>query len=116
MNKARLKEFAKHVTQNGIKKEEAKETIRLLSTKDLQVFMRFLSLELEKKTVHITTSEETDHETDKQLKNVFENINIIKTVDPKIGGGINARVYDMIYDLSVKSSIERLAQAAQEEI
>lgn len=116
MNTPILRDFARQVATDGITKENAKKVISLLSIRDLQIFKRLLSQELEKKTVYITVSEELDNYTDKKLEDLFKNKRIVRNVDSKIGGGINARVYDMIYDLSVKSSIEKIVAEAQEEL
>ncbi len=116
MDTTKLREFAKQVVSNGITKEKAKKVISLLSIRDLQIFKKLLAQELEKQTVHITTSEDLNRDTNKKLEDIFKNKRIIRNVDSKIGGGINARVYDMIYDLSVRSSIERVVAKAQEEI
>lgn len=116
MKNTHLKEFAKHIVENGISATEAKKILSLLSIQDLKIFERFLRQELEKQTVYITVSEELDQKTNSELTHLFKNKRIVKNVDSKIGGGINARVYDMIYDLSIKNSIERVATLAQEEI
>ncbi len=116
MKNTQLKEFAKHIIDNGVSKTEAKKIMSLLTIQDLKVFERFLRQEQEKQTVYITVSEELDQKTNSELTNLFKNKRIVKNVDSKIGGGINARVYDMIYDLSIKKSIERVAALAQEEI
>lgn len=116
MKNTQLKEFAKHVVLKGVTKDESKKVLSLLSVADLKTFKRMLQSELEKHTVYITSSDELDRDTSTQLNEVFKNKRIVRHVDSKIGGGINARVYDMIYDLSVKSSIERIAKQAQEEI
>jgi len=116
MKNTQLKAFAKQVVLNGITKEESKKIISLLGIADLKTFEKMLQSELEKQTVYITSSDELDHATSVRLNDLFKNKRIVRNVDSKIGGGINARVYDMIYDLSVKSSIERIAKLTQEEI
>lgn len=116
MDTITLRKFAKQVVTEGITHENAKKVMKLLSIQELQKFKRLLSQELEKQTVYVTTSDEMDKDSNKKLEELFKNKRIVRNIDSKIGGGINAQVYDMIYDLSIKSSIERIAAHAQEEI
>lgn len=117
MNDQKAKIIAKQLTSTGaIPADEAMKIIKLLKPRDLVKFSRILRKEMDKQTVHVTSADALDHETDTKLKSIFSGKIIIKTVDTKIGAGIRAQVYDMIYDLSTKSEIKRLAIAAQEEI
>lgn len=113
--KARL--VARQIAITGeISSTNAQKIIKILKNKDLVKFSRILNQELEKQTVHVVSADEIDRETLTKLKSLFPNKQIQNTVDGKIGAGIQVQVYDMIYDLSVKSEIKRLAELAQEEI
>lgn len=117
MDTQKAKEFAKIVVKSDkISETDALKIIKLLKKRDLSKLSRILKKELEKETVTVTSADTLDHETDSKLKLLFKDKILVKTVDPKIGAGIRAQVYDMIYDLSIKSEIKKLAQIALETI
>lgn len=117
MDEQNAKIIARQLILTGsITQVDANKIIQVLKVRDLSKFSKILKNELAKLTVHITSADTIDHETDTKLKLLFSDKIIVKTVDSKIGAGIRAQVYDMIYDLSTKSEIKRLALAAQEEL
>lgn len=117
MNTHKAKEMAQLVITNGkISQSDAAKIIKLLKPRDLAKFMKILKRELEKETIHITSAIEVDAKTVHELQAVFKSKIAIQHVDEKIGAGLSVQAYDMIYDLSVKSEIERLAQRAEEEL
>lgn len=117
MNTFFLKTLAQHIVENGeIDKLEAKKIVSLLSPKDLRELTEILALEEEKATAYITTADELTKSESETLQTLFKGKKLINNVDKKIGAGIRAEVYDMIYDLSIKSKVESFAHALEEEL
>lgn len=117
MNTFFLKSLAQHIVENGeIDKTEAKKIVSLLSPKDLRSLSEIVSLEEEKATAYVTTADELTKSENETLQAMFKGKKIINKVDKKIGAGIRAEVYDMIYDLSIKSKVQSFAHTLEEEL
>lgn len=117
MNAYILKNLAKHIaSQGGLKQSEAKKLKELLSPADLRKLSQTLLLEQEKVTAYITTADELSKKGMDEIMAAFPNKRIVANVDKKIGAGLRAQVYDMIYDLSVKSNITRITKELEEEL
>lgn len=117
MNTYLLKNLAKEIAvTRGLKKSESLELISLLRPKELRLLTEMLILEDEKLTAHITTSDELSRKDNDVIQKILPNKRVVASVDKKIGAGLKLQVYDMIYDLTVKSSIERIAKGLEEEL
>lgn len=117
MNTYILKNLAKHIaSQGGLKRSEAKKLLELLSPADLRKLNQMLLLEQEKVTAYVTTADELSVKGMEEVKAAFPNKRIVASVNKKIGAGLHAQVYDMIYDLTVKSNITRITKKLEEEL
>lgn len=117
MNTFFLKNLAEHIVDGeGISKTQAQKIVKLLSSGDLRKLMQLVRLEEEKMTAHVVSADELSSKNKEVLKSLFKGKKIVATVDKKIGAGIKAQVYDMIYDLSIKSKVDHMARTLEEEL
>lgn len=117
MNTYKLKHMARTlVLQGKISKTSAKKIQNLLPAHDLALLSSYIRTEQDKQTVRVTTADTLDQQTTKTISNIFQGKKVVTTIDKKIGAGVKAQVYDMIYDLTVKSKISNLIDKLGEEI
>ncbi|MBP9815473.1 MAG: F0F1 ATP synthase subunit delta [Candidatus Levybacteria bacterium] len=112
-----LKNLAKTIVQNrGISKTQSVRLTKILTPKELRQLMEIMALEDEKITMKVTSADGLSKTNKSELTSLFYGKKIETIIDNKIGAGLKVQAYDMIYDLSVKSKIEKLAEEIEEEL
>lgn len=117
MNDFKLRSLAQEIVKRGkIRGTHAKKIQNLLSSAELTKLTEYLRVETEKRTVRITVADSLSKKTTESISSVFGGKRVLTTVDRAIGAGVKAQVYDMIYDLTIKSKINNFVKRLEEEI
>ncbi len=112
-----LKNLARTIAQNGgVSKAQSERLTKILTPKELRELMEIMVLEDEKVTMRVTSADELSKSNKSELATLFSGKKIETVINNKIGAGLKVQAYDMIYDLSVKSKIEKLAEEIEEEL
>ncbi|MFI5265449.1 MAG: F0F1 ATP synthase subunit delta [Candidatus Levyibacteriota bacterium] len=117
MNNFKLRNLAREIVGKGkITHSSAKKIQSLLSSSELSKLTEYLKVEMDKKTVKITVADVLSNKATESISNMFGGKRVLTTVDKVIGAGVKAQVYDMIYDLTIKSKINHLVAKLEEEL
>lgn len=112
-----LHELGKAIVEKGtISEVHAKKILSLLGKNDLKKLMDYIRTEELKKTAFVTIADETNKKTLFALQEVFPKTKLVVAEDKKIGAGVKVQIYDMIYDLTVKSKMKRIVDELEEEL
>lgn len=112
-----LKKVATSISEeNNISEKNADKILESLSVKELKNLASFLKSENEKSTVEVTSSDSLSYESKQLLEKKFKGMRIQENIDKNMGAGILVKAYDMIYDLSLKGSINQIVQKIEDNL
>lgn len=117
MNNFKLRSLAQEIVRKGkIGQANAKKIQTLLSSTELAKLTEYLQVENEKRTIKITVADSLSKKTTESISSMFGGKRVLTTIDKAIGAGVKAQVYDMIYDLSIKTKITNVVERLGEEL
>lgn len=105
-SKDKLKSLAKIASQNSVIPQDIESfVLTKLNKLELKLFLRFYNLELQRKSVKVSSASELSKETINSIHDIFVEKNIENVIDPTLGGGIKLQQDDLIIDFTVKKYI-----------
>lgn len=106
INNQKIKKLAIIAASSSSIPEDIKSyVLTILGKKELKTFLSYYRRALDKKRVYITSSNEISSEMMKELKSIFDEKDIMTSIDPTVGGGLKLIEDDMVVDFTFKKYI-----------
>lgn len=114
MNKKLIKKLAQASYKNNTLDKKSVERITpLLLRKDLKQYIKMLKNREQKKTVVVTvTSKKRLYKS--EFAKLYPNKRIVHEIDPSLIAGIKILDNDVLFEMNLKNSLERIAWEASE--
>ncbi len=110
MNKTFLKKLAIASYKNGeLDQKTAFKIADRLSKKDLKQYIRIIKASEKAKNIYLTTAL-GDKNTEKQLKYIFKDKNIIVNQDSSMMLGSRIEINDDIFEMNLKNTLENIIE------
>lgn len=109
MRKAYIKKLVHSCYIDGnLDPKHVENVTSLLTHAELKQFVKVLKTEETKKTVTVTSAQKLSIEEQKQLKDLYKGNSIHFQIDPELLTGMRVQNADMIYEQSLKNSLEEI--------
>lgn len=106
INKQKIKKLALIAAEEKtIPQDIQKYVLENMGKKDLKTFLSYYKKALDKKRIYITSSDALTNENISMLKSVYNDKEIVSTIDSSLGGGFKLAEDDMVVDFTFKKYI-----------
>lgn len=112
-----LRKLAASISENDtISGKNSQKILENLTLNELKKLTVYLKNEEEKNTLEVIASDSLSKELKIELLKRFRGMRIKETLDKNLGAGIKIKAYDMIYDLTLKGSIDNIVEKIEDSL
>ncbi len=112
-----LRKLAASISENNsVSDKNSQKILENLNLSELKELAAFLRNEEEKNTLEVVSSDNLSQESKKELLKHFSGMRIKENLDKNLGAGIKIKAYDMIYDLTLKGSIDSIVEKIEDSL
>lgn len=116
VNKRILKQLVlESYTQGTLDEDKVGKIASLLKKDDLKIYIRAIKYTEKKSTIVVDAPFAVDTESKKTIEGVFTNKRIVYNVDPSLLLGMKLTDNDDIYDLSLKTKLNKIETFLEEQ-
>lgn len=101
-------------TNNQLNPEKIEKIASLLQRKELKEYIRALKNAISQKTVYVDAAQVPTEKSKKLFSSLFEDKNIVYTIDPSLLVGIKIKNNDVIYEMNLKNRFDTIVQSIQQ--
>lgn len=93
--------------------KQMSKIVNALNRRELKLFIKLLKTQINKSTVYVTVPSKENQQILKDLEKIFPNKYVIIHEDKSLIAGVKVTDYDMVYNLNLNSTLEKMATITQ---